>query len=689
MQLEKTADDKTARPRIFVFSLGFVLDRHLRRMLQAAGWRISIGLPGKPDSVGVWGRKKASRRGVAMARKQDTSVVTFEDGFLRSVETGRQGAKGLSFISDRQGVYFETNRPNDLHDLILASENAPADELDRAERGIALLRHSQLSKYNAYPLAEPELPDEFALVIDQTLDDASISGSGAGAEQFAEMLEAAIAENPDLPIVIKTHPETLAGKRPGHFDRIDYGDQVILYRASVSPWQLFDRARAVYCVSSLLGMEAIFAGHRPVVFGRAFYTRLGLTDDRHAQAKPIAKRNARQLFYAVYLQYCQWFDPYYQRAGSFENCARALQAQADAWRRAQTPLICTGMRLWKRGFLRRYLSGSSGAPRFVDSENAAIPAAKSIGASIAVWAGKETPTLRQNCAKAGVPLIRVEDGFLRSQGLGAKLVQPLSLAFDDLGIYYDPTRESRLERLIEQSDDLPGHALQRAAELRRSYVKSGLSKYNLGGDVPKFDVKPGQIITLIPGQVEDDASIRLGTSDVSTNRALIEKTRALYPDDFLIYKPHPDVQAGLRLGAVAPEFLQDKVDAVEETGDIADLLDLVYGVSTMTSLTGFEALMRGKYVTCFGAPFYAGWGLTEDIGQVPERRTAKPTLDGLVHAALIGYPRYWDPVTGLPCPVEVVLERLASSDLGRGAGPSIRTLAKIQGLFASYAHWWR
>ncbi len=148
MQLENTADDKTARPRIFVFSLGFVLDRHLRKMLQAAGWRISIGLPGKPDSVGVWGRKKASRRGAAMARKQNASVVTFEDGFLRSVETGQQGAKGLSFISDRQGVYFETNRPNDLHDLILASENAPADELDRAERGVALLRHSQLSKYS-------------------------------------------------------------------------------------------------------------------------------------------------------------------------------------------------------------------------------------------------------------------------------------------------------------------------------------------------------------------------------------------------------------------------------------------------------------------------------------------------------------------------------------------------------------
>lgn len=44
--------------------------------------------------------------------------------------------------------------------------------------------------------------------------------------------------------------------------------------------------------------------------------------------------------------------------------------------------------------------------------------------------------------------MRVEDGFLRSKGLGAELIAPLSLVLDDLGIYYDPTRSSRLEELI-------------------------------------------------------------------------------------------------------------------------------------------------------------------------------------------------------------------------------------------------
>ncbi|MCP5088095.1 MAG: capsular polysaccharide biosynthesis protein [Rhodobacteraceae bacterium] len=689
MQKKNSAVDQTDQPRVFVFSLSFLFNRHLRRMLKASGWRVHIGLPGKHDCVAVWGRSATSRRGLAIARWRKSQVITFEDGFLRSVETGRQGEDGLSFVADRQGIYFKTSRPNDLYNLILASQSASAEDLERAKAGIITLRHNQLSKYNAFPLDPPDLPDRFVLVVDQTRDDASIAGGGAGPEHFTEMLETAIREHPDLPVVIKSHPETLAGKRPGHFDGIDYGDQVIPFRSPVSPWQLFERAAAVYCVSSLLGMEAIFAGHKPVVFGRAFYSGWGLTDDRHLKAEHIAERSPVQLFHATFHKYCQWFDPYSSQASSCEQACRTLASKARAWRNGQRQVVCTGMRLWKRGFLRRYFSGAAGPPRFVEVEAAVIPAAKQAGGPVVVWAGKETLKLRGNCDENNIQLIRVEDGFLRSAGLGANLVPPLSLAFDDLGIYYDPTRECRLERLIEQSGDLPKPATQRALNLKKIIVTNRLSKYNLGGNIPDIVAEPNQKRILIPGQVEDDASILLGASDISTNLSLITETRAKYPNDHLIYKVHPDVHARLRDGAVDAGFLKDTVDTVIETGDIAKLLDQVDIVSTMTSLTGFEALVRGKHVVCYGAPFYAGWGLTEDHGQIPERRRARPTLAGLIHAALIDYPRYWDPVTGNPCPVEVVLERLASGELGRGSGPSIRALAKLQGLLASYAHWWR
>ena len=108
----------------------------------------------------------------------------------------------------------------------------------------------------------------------------------------------------------------------------------------------------------------------------------------------------------------------------------------------------------------------------------------------------------------------------------------------------------------------------------------------------------------------------------------------------------------------------------------------------MTSLLGFEALIRNKKVTCLGMPFYAGWGLTRDLFPQPDRRRARPTLAALVHAALIAYPRYFDPISGLPCPPEVVVDRLAKHQLP-AAGQGNRLLAKLQGIFASYARLWR
>jgi capsular polysaccharide export protein len=113
----------------------------------------------------------------------------------------------------------------------------------------------------------------------------------------------------------------------------------------------------------------------------------------------------------------------------------------------------------------------------------------------------------------------------------------------------------------------------------------------------------------------------------------------------------------------------------------------VQEVWTMTSLLGFEALLRDVAVTCLGAPFYAGRGLTQDLGPVPPWR-APADIVTLAHATLIAYPRYWDPVSRRPCPPEVALDRLATG-AGPHAGRMNRLLAKAQGRFASMAHLWR
>ncbi len=293
-----------------------------------------------------------------------------------------------------------------------------------------------------------------------------------------------------------------------------------------------------------------------------------------------------------------------------------------------------------------------------------------------IWAGKSNPEDQHT---------RVEDGFIRSKGLGATLVPPLSLVCDDLGIYYDPTKLSRLEQIILSAPLLRPDQQRRAERIRERLCATSLSKYNLGG--VDYELPEGHKI-LVPGQVEDDASIRTGTSHVRTNLDLLKAVRAANPEAVIIYKPHPDVETGLRIGAVASEEALAYADLIADTGDAIALINQVDEVHTMTSLIGFEALVRSKEVTTYGAPFYAGWGLTTDLGKIPARRHARIDLDRLLHATLIEYPRYFDPKTKQACPIEVVLDRIEASDIP-AAHWGTRILAKVQGIMASAQPFWR
>lgn len=294
-----------------------------------------------------------------------------------------------------------------------------------------------------------------------------------------------------------------------------------------------------------------------------------------------------------------------------------------------------------------------------------------------VWAG--------STEKYAPNVIRVEDGFLRSRGLGADLIAPLSLICDDLGIYYDPNHESRIERLIKSSPALTQDQIERAKMLQNSLITQSLTKYNLSGRT--LALPKGKRI-LIPGQVEDDASILEGTQKIKTKLDLLRTVRNNNPSDIIIYKPHPDVEARLRTGYLPSKQALRYADVIVTNADINQLLSEVAEVHTMTSLTGFEALLRGLKVSTFGVPFYAGWGLTTDKALMPARRTRRIDLYGLIYAALIAYPRYFDPVTKLACPVEVVVDRLSGpSDLPRSV--SSRLLAKAQGLLATPNPFWR
>ncbi len=674
-------DQKAAGPsprRLFIYNGGFLTQPRIRRILALSGWQVSLGAPDPEGWVGVWGKSPTAPRGEAVAGRRDAPILRVEDSFLRSLHPGRDGEPPIGLNLDTRGVHFDSAAPSDLEHLLATHPLDDTALLDRARAAIDRLQAAHLSKYNAFDPEEPVPEAPYVLVIDQTRGDASITFGGATEATFKEMLVFAQTEHPGARVVIKTHPETFSGHRPGHFGAEDATGAIEILDRPVSPWRLFEGALAVYTVSSQLGFEAIFAGHRPRVFGQPFYAGWGLTQDEYPVARRQRKLSRAQLFAGAMILYPTWYDPCRDRLCELETAIDLLEAEARAWRQDRHGYVALGMKPWKRRHMKAFF-GQPGGIAFARNPGPAQARAERTGARLMHWASNAPEELPPGT-------LRIEDGFLRSCGLGADLVPPVSLIADDLGIYYDPTRESRLERLIATSADLPEAELRRAGRLIRALAGLGLSKYNLGLPAPA-DLPKGHRI-LVPGQVEDDASIRLGCDAVATNLDLLRRTRAENAEAMLIYKPHPDVEAGLRPGRLAPAEVLQLADAIAGRTDPAALIAAVDEVWTMTSLIGFEALLRGVPVTTLGAPFYAGWGLTRDLGKIPARRQARPPLAGLAHAALIGYPRYLDPVTGRPCPVEVAVDRLS-----RGAipprDPLHRLLAKMQGALAGLAPLWR
>ena len=668
--------------KLAVYTLGFLQVPYIRKMLRISGWQVQPSLlSGAATAVAVWGRKPLSKRGIRAAQRRGLPLLSVEDAFLRSVHPGPKSAPA-GLVLDDVGIFFDASQPSKLENILNFEALDDPDLLARARDGIDLLRHYGLSKYNPVPCGYGTLPKQgYVLVVDQTRGDASITCGGAQEYTFATMLAKARVDHPDKHIVIRTHPAVGPRAKQGHFEVADLDSNTTIVSEQFNPWDLLESAAAVYCVTSQLGFEAILAGHRPVVFGLPFYAGWGLTEDQQTCDRRQRQLSAEQLFAAAMFRYPNWVDLSSNRKSDFEQSARALHARARHHWKTKTPSVGYGMRYWKRPQVSRFLD----RPLFANNAGKAVKLANQRNARVVAWASLTTQTLEEACSSEGVDLWHMEDGFLRSKGLGAALTPAESLVLDDLGIYYDARRPSRLEKLIEQSLELPDVALARASSLIKQIIEADITKYNLDLKSEKLDLPSGKHVILVPGQVENDASIKYGAGDVNTNLALLEAARSANPDAYIIYKPHPDVEAGLRPGIV--EDAETVADHVAANAPITPLMDAAHEIWTITSLTGFEALLRGKKVTCLGTPFYAGWGLTEDIGPACPRRLARPSLKGLVHAALIEYPLYLDPKTGQPCAPELLVARIENG--GYTQSRYLKVLSKIQGRLSSFAHLWR
>ncbi len=279
---------------------------------------------------------------------------------------------------------------------------------------------------------------------------------------------------------------------------------------------------------------------------------------------------------------------------------------------------------------------------------------------------RHTRRARQIAADRGLPFLALEDGFLRSFQPGRQC-PPLSLVLDDIGIHYDSTRPSALERLLASGEDLlGGGAAQDAARARALILEHGLSKYNHAPPMAQVQAVLGRPLlrpddvqrVLVVDQTRGDLSIALGGASEHTFTDLLAAALANNPRATVYVKTHPQALAGRRQGHYTRLHDGERLVVLRQAIEPLSLLRHMDAVYVVSSTLGFEALLAGRPVFCFGMPWYAGWGATRDR-QRCERRTRARSVDELFVAAYLRYARYLNPETHAPGTVFDAIDWLA------------------------------
>ncbi|ENJ2619293.1 capsular polysaccharide biosynthesis protein [Campylobacter jejuni] len=620
----------------------------------------------KDDLFLGWGRKKSGLKAINLAKKYKAKFILLEDGFIRSLNLGVENSPSFSMVKDDIGIYYDATAPSKLENLLNTYEFKD-EEIKQAKKVIELIKKYKISKYNN----NLDIPDDYfqkdekrVLIITQTANDASLEFGLAKGFKTVDMIKDAIKENPDSKIYIKIHPDVLSGKKQSDLDINSLPKECILITENFNPIALLEFFDKVYTKTSGMGFEALMQGCECVCYGMPFYAGWGLTKDKLECKRRMQKRSLEEVFYAAYILYSEYFNPYLNQKSNIFDTIQTLAKYKDIEKANSNRLFMLGFTLWKRYFIRPFFKAKDNKIIFLNSLKSLARYKLKENDKFFIWGKRiDYNALKTTLIKKAqdenllhfIPKISlVEDGFIRSISLGSDLTRPFSLNVDDKGLYIDPNKASKLEELL-QNEIFDENMLNRAKNIIKILLENRFSKYNgLKHENLKINAKIGQKIILIPAQVEDDVSMILGGFGLST-LDLLKEVRAKNQDAYIIFKPHPDVLSGNRVGLKDETLILEFCDEIVKDCSIDSAIKIADEIHTITSTSGFDALLRAKKVFTYGMPFYAGWGLTKDKYRC-ERRTRKLSLEELVAGALIIYPRYINPKTKTLCEIEVCLD---------------------------------
>ncbi|EAK5747788.1 capsular polysaccharide biosynthesis protein [Campylobacter lari] len=606
----------------------------------------------KEDIFVGWGRKKSGLKALELAKKYNVKFLLLEDGFLRSLNLGVENSPSFSIVKDDVGIYYDATVPSKLENILNTYEFS-SEELEQAKKAMELIKKEKLSKYNNNLCMPQELfgsNEERVLIITQVANDASLKFGLSDGFSTQDIINDAIKENPNAKIYIKIHPDVLSGKKQSDFDVQDLPNNCVVIKENYNPIELLSHFKKVYTKTSGMGFEALMLGCECVCYGVPFYAGWGLTQDKLECKRRLKKRTLEEVFYATYILYSEYFNPYLNQKSDIFDTIYTLAKYKKIEQINSNTLYFLGFTLWKRWFMKPFFKAKNNKIIFLNSLDELYKAKLNPEDKIFIWGKKYDKTLLAKDFSNEIFL--VEDGFLRSIFLGSDLTRPFSLIVDSKGLYVDPSKPSDLEDIL-QNYVFDENLKQRAKKLISTITQNKFSKYN-GLKHEKLNFNTNKKIILIPAQVEDDASMILGGAGFDTLK-LLQSVRETNDNAFIVFKPHPDVLSGNRKGLKDKSIILKYCDEIIENVSIDSAINACDEVHTITSTSGFDALLRGKKVVVYGKPFYAGWGLTSDLYEIP-RRTRVLSLEELVAGVLILYPRYIHPKSKILCEVELALD---------------------------------
>lgn len=593
------------------------------------------------DIFASWGYSRYGQYAHKKAQIYKKPLIYLEDGFLRSPFVSSISNQGYSLVIDHQAPYYDCHVKTDLEALIYTKKLSDKMRHD-AQRAMDYFTQHKLGKFSiTNDKNTANIPRGFTensiLLIDQVQGDLSLEYGGVTDEIPFNMVETIRKENPNQTIFLKLHPEVLKGHKKGCFDFL-HNDPDIICITECNLVDLLEKKPHMYVLTSLAGFEGLLHGAKVTIFGMPWYAGYGITDDRHPDIDIIKKRriqtDLQTLFYCAYIEYSHYIDPETQKTVDIMTMMQFFARIKRHIKMLSGHIIAVGIRPWKKKDFYPWVKTPFNQVDYGNSYQAISRKIKNTGednVKIVVW-GYKCPKVVEKIQQTypSIPIIRCEDGFIRSYGLGSDFFAPLSLCFDRHNLYYvhTDTEKSELFHILNANID---H--KRAENLQKTIIDQQITKYNIE-TTHDIHIEIDKEIIFVAGQVSGDASLKYGglPIELQNDYELLKRVCRENPDAYILYKPHPDVSIGNRKKGHKDNLCHEFYDEIVIDKSIISCIQAADKVVVLTSQVGFDALIRGKKVEAYGQPFYKPFTLKEDILQ-------------LIYSALIEYPLYMDKKT--------------------------------------------